>query len=304
MIISRYIFLALGLSLQVATVLASDLNFTEVNIEVGERTVLDFPPHSNLNVSRRGVIDVQLYSDQIAVTGLKKGSVMLTFSFRDAIENNQKVFVTVANKKLDSKSTLNLDQVFLLKSRVLLLKSNKAKRHGIESNGQVPLPNRSSLGLRFHDKDIRQDAELLATPEILITLGHKTEIKSGFEDYIVEGSGTRFPRVVWKEWGLKLGAKLLKRSAQYLWVTFEFSLSNPSGERRSYSQGYMQSTAKLRIRRDKVVGKTHLFLKSDQETGLSLLGKVPIIGPLFKDYAHTETKKEVLLEFNISPIDA
>lgn len=84
--------------------------FIKKVIAIGERSFLDIPKGSDLNISKRGIIDVQLYSGKVAITGLKRGDVMLTFSFKEDFFRNEKVLIHVenSNKKEIYKKIKNL----------------------------------------------------------------------------------------------------------------------------------------------------------------------------------------------------
>lgn len=105
-----------------------DATFERLRLQIGERRLVALPESSDLNLSRRGIVDVQIAKDKLAITALKSGTVMITFTVRNDWTSNQKILVSVV---ANSSKSLGKNELAILASSVDMLFSghNASLKH-------------------------------------------------------------------------------------------------------------------------------------------------------------------------------
>ncbi len=100
-----FIFNTLGLAIQ-SEDQASDqdqqIRHHEISLEQGESKTIPLANESQIRVSRKGIIDVQIYKNHIRIFGLKTGLVVITFAKANQAEEDLKYFVEVKTKGTDT----------------------------------------------------------------------------------------------------------------------------------------------------------------------------------------------------------
>lgn len=82
----------------------------QLTLEPGETKNIPLASESQIRVSRKGFVDVQIYKNHIRIFALKAGLVVITFTKPNQVEDDIKYFVTIKSKEADAPIETSLQE--------------------------------------------------------------------------------------------------------------------------------------------------------------------------------------------------
>ena len=195
---------------------------------------------------------------------------------------------------------------FRLQVRMFSILASDASALGldpqIEARMTLPLSNSNAniLG-RLEALTKEHRAEVVAEPVMRLTPNQRAEILSGTEFQVIEHvvrsdrQGASSDVSSWKQQGLSLRVSLAPLSSDRVRLSYEMTLKTKAEGITSLNVNELKSEIDLVLGAPVMVGILDLRGSGSDSSGIPILGKLPLIGPLFHRNSVEKVNSRLLL---------
>ena len=204
---------------------------------------------------------------------------------------------------------------FRLQVRMYSLLASDASALGLDPqiDARMTLPlSHSNAGILSRLEALTKEhrAEVIAEPVIRLTPNQRAEILSGTEFQVIEHvvrserQGASSDVSSWKQQGLSLRVNLAPLTADRVRLSYEMTLKTKADGITSLNVNELKSEIDLVLGAPAMVGILDLRGSGSDSSGVPILGKLPLIGPLFHRNSVEKVKSRLLLWLTVHSDDS
>lgn len=265
-----------------------------LNLAVGSVRALKRPNGSDVQVSRRGIVDVSLQdNEEVRLIAMRQGLVVLTFIGADGATLSKMLVNVSAATATGSSKPRTIDRSYVVRMRLVAVDTSTDQDVGLE-----PLLVDNNSALVPHAALRKRNAEVLSEPVLVVREGYLVEVLSGgeFKVSINANDDRDYERAAWKKFGVSFKLRVDRLTAAKVKLTAKLESSDQSGSDQSRLQiGALDSELITCLSCVKLIGTIDVKTSAAGINSWPWLPHIPIIGPLLQRRQSSEGMSKLLV---------